>query len=291
MNEDHDQTISITRTPQTPSVSVPDAVRLTSIKPSEKTEKPKYPSEPIGLPSEGYFYKENSPLSNGLIDIKYMTAKEEDILTSQNLIKKGVVLERLLESLIVTPGANIDDLLIGDKNAIFIASRRLADGDSYGPLEVACPKCTKENKCTVDLSLVKNKEFDFTRFTRGINSFEFILPAAKKTVKYKLLTHKDEHAIEQEIASFVKINKNGSSPEVTTRLKRMILSIDGNEDRQLINKFVDNELLSKDSLALRSHVKDTTPDIDMNFDFVCNECSHEERVGIPLSVSFFWPKS
>lgn len=71
----------------------------------------------------------------------------------------------------------------------------------------------------------------------------------------------------------------------------MILSIDGNEDRQLINKFVDNELLSKDSLALRSHVKDTTPDIDMNFDFVCNECSHEERVGIPLSVSFFWPKS
>ena len=291
MNEEHDQTISITRTHSNPTVSVPDAVRLTSIKQSEKTEKPKYPSEPIGLPSEGYFYKENSPLSNGLIDIKYMTAKEEDILTSQNLIKKGVVLERLLESLIVTPGANIDDLLIGDKNAIFIASRRLAYGDSYGPLEVACPKCTKENKCTVDLSLVKNKEFDFTRFTRGINSFEFILPASKKTVKYKLLTHKDEHAIEQEIASFVKINKNGSSPEVTTRLKRMILSIDGNEDRQLINKFVDNELLSKDSLALRSHVKEITPDIDMNFDFVCNECGHEERVGIPLSVSFFWPKS
>lgn len=291
MNEEHDQTISITRTHSNPTVSVPDAVRLTSIKQSEKTEKPKYPSEPIGLPSEGYFYKENSPLSNGLIDIKYMTAKEEDILTSQNLIKKGVVLERLLESLIVTPGANIDDLLIGDKNAIFIASRRLAYGDSYGPLEVACPKCTKENKCTVDLSLVKNKEFDFTRFTRGTNSFEFILPASKKTVKYKLLTHKDEHAIEQEIASFVKINKNGSSPEVTTRLKRMILSIDGNEDRQLINKFVDNELLSKDSLALRSHVKEITPDIDMNFDFVCNECGHEERVGIPLSVSFFWPKS
>lgn len=291
MNEEHDQTISITRTHSNPTVSVPDAVRLTSIKQSEKTEKPKYPSEPIGLPSEGYFYKENSPLSNGLIDIKYMTAKEEDILTSQNLIKKGVVLEKLLESLIVTPGANIDDLLIGDKNAIFIASRRLAYGDSYGPLEVACPKCTKENRCTVDLSMVKNKEFDFTRFARGTNSFEFILPASKKTVKYKLLTHKDEHAIEQEIASFVKINKNGSSPEVTTRLKRMILSIDGNEDRQLINKFVDNELLSKDSLALRSHVKEITPDIDMNFDFVCNECGHEERVGIPLSVSFFWPKS
>ena len=291
MNEDHDQTISITRTPQTPSVSVPDAVRLASTKQAEKTEKPKYPSEPIGLPSEGYFYKENSPLSNGLIDIKYMTAKEEDILTSQNLIKKGVVLERLLESLIVTPGANIDDLLIGDKNAIFIASRRLAYGDSYGPLEVTCPKCSKENQCTVDLSLVKNKEFDFSKYERGLNVFEFSLPASKKTLKYKLLTHKDEQIIEQEITSFAKINKNGASAEITTRLKRMILAIDGNEDRQVINKFVDNELLSKDSLAFRNYFKETTPDIDMNFDFVCNECSHEERVGIPLSVSFFWPKS
>ncbi len=291
MNEDHDQTISITRTPQTPSVSVPDAVRLASTKQAEKTEKPKYPSEPIGLPSEGYFYKENSPLSNGLIDIKYMTAKEEDILTSQNLIKKGVVLERLLESLIVTPGVKIDDLLIGDKNAVFVAARRLAYGDSYGPLDVNCPKCAKGNQCTVDLSLVKNKEFDFSVHEKGMNVFEFSLPASKKTLKYKLLTHKDEHIIEQEIASFVKINKNGSSAEITTRLKRMILAIDGNEDRQVINKFVDNELLSRDSLTFRNHFKEMTPDIDMNFDFVCNDCNHAERVGIPLSVSFFWPKS
>lgn len=280
MNDD--QNISITRPTSQPPM---DSVRL-STKPTEKT---KYPSEVIGIPSEGYFYPENSPLSKGVVDIKYMTAKEEDILTSQNLIKKGIVLEKLLESLIVTGGVKIDELLIGDKNALYVASRRLAYGDSYGPLEINCPKCGKENKCTVDLSTVKNKEYDFSRFTKGVNLFEFILPASKKVVKFKLLVHRDEQAIESDIASFVKITKTGTSPEVTTRLKRMIVSVDGVEDRQVVNKFVDNDFLSKDSLALRNYVKDLTPDVDMAFDFTCNECTHEERVGIPLAVSFFWP--
>jgi len=288
MNEDQDQTISITRPPQAPSVNVPDAVRLTSTK---QAEKPKYPSEVIGLPSEGYFYKENNPLNSGVVDVKYMTAKEEDILTSQNLIKKGVVLEKLLESLIVTPGVKIDDLLIGDKNALFIASRRLAYGDSYGPLEIKCPKCGKENNCTVDLSKVNNKEFDFEKYERGVNIFEFVLPASKVTLKYKLLTHRDESAIEQEITALNKINKSGASSEITTRLKKMIVSVDGNEDRQVVNKFVDQQLLSKDSLAFRSYVKENTPDIDLNFDFECEDCQHNERMGIPLSVSFFWPDS
>lgn len=281
---DTDQIISIKR--NSPNGDLPVT------KPTQKAqEKPKYPSEPIGLPSEGFFYTENTPLSSGTVDIKYMTAKEEDILTSQNLIKKGVVLERLLESLIVTTGVKVDDLLIGDKNALFIAARRLAYGDSYGPLEIKCPKCGQENKCTVNLSEIKNKEFDFTKFQRGTNKFEFVLPASKKVINYKLLTHRDEQSIEQEISSINKTIKNGTSPEVTTRLKRMILSIDGNEDRQYINKYVDTELLSRDSLALRNYVKDNTPDIDMAFDFVCSECSHEERVGVPMEVSFFWPNS
>jgi hypothetical protein len=281
MNDD--QNISITRTAPTTSV---DSVKLSS-----KPEKTKYPSEVVGIPSEGYFYPENNPLSKGLVDIKYMTAREEDILTSQNLIKKGIVLEKLLESLIVTPGVKIDDLLIGDKNALYIAARRLAYGDSYGPLEINCPKCGKENKCTVDLSTVKNKEYDFSSCTRCVNLFEFILPASKKTVKFKLLVHRDEQTIESEIASFAKIAKNGTSPEVTTRLKRMIVSIDGTEDRQTVNKFVENELLSRDSLALRNYAKSLTPDVDMAFDFVCDDCNHGERVGIPLAVSFFWPNA
>ena len=275
---EHDQTINIVR-PHTNSTSL------------KQPEKQKYPSESIGLPSEGHFYDLNSPLTSGLVDIKYMTAKEEDILTSQNLIKKGVVLEKLLASLIVTPGVNIDDLLIGDKNALFIASRRLAYGDSYGPLEVTCPKCSTEGKCTVDLSSVKNKPFDFSLYEKGTNSFSFTLPASKKVLRYKLLTHKDEQLIDQEITSLGKVNKTGNTSEITTRFKRMILSVDGNEEKSVINKFVDTEFLSKDSLAFRNKVKENTPDIDMSFDYVCENCNHGERMGIPLSVSFFWPNS
>lgn len=277
MNDD--QTISITRPPGSKTQS-PKVV-----------EKLKYPSEVIGLPSDGHFYSADNPLSSGTVDIKYMTAKEEDILTSQNLIKKGVVLEKLLESLIVTPGADIDELLIGDKNALFVASRRLAYGDSYGPLEITCPKCSKESKCTIDLATIKNKEFDLSKHEKGVNSFEFVLPTSKKVVRFKLLTHKDEQSIEQEITSLGKISKNGTSAEITTRLKKMILSVDSNTDRQIINKYVETEMLSRDSLALRNYVKDMTPDIDMNFNFVCDNCSHEERMGIPLSVSFFWPNT
>ena len=258
---------------------------------SQPKQETTYPSEIVELPSQGHFYDSSSPLSNGTINLKVMTAKEEDILTNQNYIKKGIVLDKLIESLIVDKDVKLDDLLLGDKNAVFVATRRFAYGDSYGPLDVNCPKCGKGNQCNIDLSLVKNKEFDFSVYEKGMNVFEFSLPASKKTLKYKLLTHKDEQIIEQEIASFVKINKNGSSVEITTRLKRMILAIDGNEDRQVINKFVDNELLSRDSLTFRNHFKEMTPDIDMNFDFVCSDCNHSERVGIPLSVSFFWPKS
>lgn len=283
MNED--QNISISR-PAAVNMAL-DAIKLSS----KTTEKPKYPSEVIGLPSEGCFYSELSPLSKGTVEVKYMTAKEEDILTSQNLIKKGVVLEKLLESLILTPGVKIDELLIGDKNALYVAARRLAYGDSYGPLDIQCPKCGHGNKCTVDLSSVKNKEQDFSTYQRGLNQFEFILPISKKRIKFKLLSHQDEQSIESEISSVNKALKNGTSPEVTTRLKKTIVSIDGSEERSVINKFVDTELSSRDSLALRNYAKEITPDVDMHFDFVCTECSHGERVGIPLAVSFFWPNS
>lgn len=278
-----DQTISIKR----PVSNNEGSAKIAQKQP----EKPKYPSEVIGLPSDGHFYSAASPLHQGSVEIKYMTAREEDILTSQNLIKKGVVLEKLLESLILSPGVKVDDLLIGDKNALFVAARRLAYGDSYGPLELKCPKCGKDNKCTIDLSLIKNKDFDFSKYERGTNQFEFKLPVCKKVIKFKLLTHKDEQSIEQEISSINKATKSGTSPEITTRLKKMIISIDGEEDRQTIIKFVDTELLSRDSLTFRNYVKENTPDIDMAFDFVCSECSYEERVGVPMEVSFFWPNA
>ena len=257
--------------------------------PSDVPVKNEFPTEMIDLPSEGYFYPVSSPLSTGRVELKYMTAKEEDILTSQNLIKKGVVLDELLKALIVTTGVQLDDILISDKNAIFIAARRLAYGDKY-PAKVTCRKCEEENEVTIDLSQLNTNEFDFTKYTKGENVFTFELPILKKSVTYKILTHKDEQAIDGELKSIAKLSKIGSSPEMTTRLKYMILSVDGDPDRGKIKTFVDN-MPSKDSMAFRKHVRENTPDIDMKFNFKCAKCEHEEGMGLPLGVDFFWPTS
>lgn len=272
-----EQTIPISKqaVPQTPVSAQPPATS-------------DFPTEYIDLPSEGHFYPASSPLSSGRIQLKYMTAKEEDILTSQNLIKKGIVLDELLKALIVTPSVKLDDVLVLDKNAIFVAARRLAYGDKY-PVKIVCPKCEAENNVDVDLSELKTKDFDFSKYTKGENSFNFELPLSKKTVTYKLLTHKDENDIDAELKGLAKISK-ATSPEMTTRLRYMISAVNGDADRGNIKKFVDN-MPSRDSIALRKHIRENTPELDMTFNFKCSECGHEERMAMPLGVDFFWPAS
>jgi hypothetical protein len=257
----------------------------------EPVQQQSYPTERIDLPSKGYFYSESDPLSLGYVDMKMMTAKEEDILTSQNLIKKGVVLDKLLESLIVTPGVNIDNLLLCDKNALFVAARRLAYGDSYGPVQIRCQKCYEESKQTVNLGELNEKPYEFEKVQRCHNHFEFQLPHSKKVVVYRLLNSKDEVDIDGELKATAKFVKSGGSTEITTRLKKMVTSVDGKTDRATINKFIDNELLSKDSMALRANVRQVTPELDMTFNFTCPNCSHEERMDVPMTVQFFWPES
>ena len=257
--------------------------------PQPQKQEVTYPTEVIELPSEGHFYPIGHPLSSGKIELKMMTAKEEDILMSQNLIKKGIVLDKLLENLIVDKNIKLDDILLADKNAILISARRLAYGDGYGPVEVTCPKCREVDQITFNLSEIKNEEFDFSNYTKGENSFEFVLPYSKKTIRYRILTHKDEQQIENELKANNKILKGSSSNEVTARLRSMIISVNGEDDRNYIKKFVETEMVSRDALALRQYIKKNTPDVDLNFNFTCGSCSHEERLGVPLTVSFFWP--
>jgi len=257
--------------------------------PQPQKQEVTYPTEVIELPSQGHFYPLEHPLSSGKLELKMMTAKEEDILMSQNLIKKGIVLDKLLETLIVDKNIKLDDLLLVDKNAILVAARRLAYGDGYGPVEVTCPKCREKNQVTFNLGEIKNEEFDFDKYTRGENSFEFVLPYSKKTIQYKILTHKDEQQIENELKANNKILKGSSSNEVTARLRSMIISVDGNSDRNYVKKYVETEMVSRDALALRQYIKKNTPDVDLNFNFICGDCSHEERLGVPLTVQFFWP--
>ena len=255
---------------------------------SQPKQETTYPSEIVDLPSQGHFYDSSSPLSNGTINLKIMTAKEEDILTNQNYIKKGIVLDKLIESLIVDKDVKLDDLLLGDKNAIFVATRRFAYGDSYGPLQIKCPSCRENNECIFNLGELNYKEIDFSKYEPNVNKFDVQLPYCKKTVTCKLLTSGDERQIENETKMLQKI-KTGNTAEVTTRLRYTIVAVDGNTTKQDIQKFVENELTSRDSLELRKLVKERTPDIDLNFNFKCEHCNHEERIGVPLTVQFFWP--
>ena len=236
----------------------------------------KLPTETIDLPSKGLLYPPDSELSKGTIEIKYMTAKEEDILTNQSYIKDGTVLDKLMKSLIVTE-IDYNDLLIGDKNAIMVASRVLGYGGKY-----KFDYLGEEQE--IDLALVENKELKEELFQNRVNEFSFTLPYSKNELTFKLLTQKDEQSINRELNGLKKIKKD-HSPELTTRLKYLITSIEGKRDTKDIRNFVDNYLLAKDSRALREYIKEIQPDVDLTF----FPDDGGNRVNIPIGISFFWP--
>jgi hypothetical protein len=244
----------------------------------------KLPTEMVSLPSKGLLYPKESPLSKGEIEMKYMTAKEEDILTNQNFIRQGVVIDKLLQSLIVTP-INYDDLLIGDKNAILVAARILGYGAEYQF------KYTNERgqeiDATVNLSTLDEKPINESLFKTGINEFTFDLPKSNNTITFKLLTHGDEKKIDAEIKGLQKVNPNGSY-DVTTRLKYMITSINGNREQKTVREFIDGYLLAPDARALREYYSKVQPDIDMKF-IPEDESYTGEGITIPISLNFFWP--
>lgn len=245
-----------------------------------------FPSEVINLPSKGWFYPPENPLSTGQLELKPMTAREEDILNSRNLVQKGIVLDKLLESLIIEKAINPNEMLNCDRNAAFLAIRRMAYGDEYRA-NLTCPKCGRENEVNIDLGKMDNKPFEFEKFPKGKNEFDFTLPLSKKPITFKLLTKKDEDGIESELKALQKVTTEVTS-EITTRLKFLLTSVEGNREKGLIRKFAD-EMRAGDSLALRRHMRDFIPDVDMTFNFECRNGCPERREIVPVDVSFFWP--
>tara|TARA_R110000803_G_scaffold78350_5_gene143514 strand:+ start:542 stop:1276 length:735 start_codon:yes stop_codon:yes gene_type:complete len=237
----------------------------------------KLPTENVELPSKGLLYPEDNPLSSGMVEIKYMTAKEEDILTNQSYIKKGVVLDKLLQSLIVNKSIKYDDIIVGDKNALLIAARILGYGSTY-EFEY------NGEKESVDLSTLENNQFSEDLITKGKNEFDYTLPKIKANISFKILDGKDERAIERELQGLKKINKD-ANPEMSTRLKYIITAIEGNPDRKYIREFVDNYLLAQDSRALRNYIKLVQPDVDLTF---FPDGSSNDAI-LPIGLNFFWP--
>ncbi len=248
----------------------------------------KFPTEVVDLPSKGYFYPESNPLSSGKVEMKYMTAREEDILTSPNLLKSGLVLDKLLESLIIDKKINCDDLLIGDKNGLIIAARILAYGKDYS-FEYTDDDGVSR-KSTYDLTTAKDKKIDFKKLEKGINEFSYELKNSKRILTFKLLNQKDESEIQSEVNARKKMSDGSIQYELTTRLKKIIKSVDGESDTMTINNFVDNEFLSIDSLDFRTHVQSLMPDVEMETTLKFSN-GEEREVTVPMTVGFFWPSS
>ena len=237
----------------------------------------KFPTEEVELPSKGLLYPEDHPLKSGKVEIKYMTAKEEDILSNSAYIQKGIVLDKLLESVLITK-AKLKDILIGDKNAILVAARILGYGKEYS-FEY------NGERVDIDLTELDNKPFDESSLIDGKNEFSFTLPHSNTPITFKVLDGHDEAKLENEIKGLKKLYKD-NVPELTTRLKHIIVSVNGETDSKVIREFVDNYLLARDSRALREYIRKVQPDIDMNITL-----DSGEEVEVPLGLGFFWPDS
>jgi translation initiation factor IF-3 len=243
----------------------------------------KLPTEIVTLPSKGLLYPKESPLSKGEVEMKYMTAREEDILTNVNYIKNGTVIDKLLQSLIITP-IEYDELLIGDKNAILIAARILGYGKDY---QFKYTYNGQEQEAVIDLSTLKEKELDKSLFKTGINEFTFTLPKSNNVITFRLLTHGDEKKIDAEIKGMQKIHPGGSF-DVSTRMKHLITSINGDRDQKAIRDFVDNHLLAMEARSFREYYAKISPDIELKY-FPEDSDYTGEGINIPVSINFFWP--
>ena len=247
----------------------------------------KFPTEIITLPSKGYFYPENSPLSKGEVEMKYMTAREEDIITSPNLLKQGIAIDKLLEALIVNKKVNISDLLIGDKNALIVGARILAYGKMYD--FVTFNDVGEEVEATVDLTTLKDKEIDFDKLPPNVNEFPFVLPNSKREVAVRFLTHRDEKEIVREATALKKVSSTVVKT-MTSRMKRLIASVDGNSEKAYVNEFVDKELLSVDALELRKYLNSINPDINLTTVATFPD-GDEQEVAVEITAQFFWPSA
>lgn len=245
------------------------------------------PTELVPLPSKGVIYPVESSLhGKESLEIRPMTAKEEDILMSRAYIKKGIVIEKLIESCLVDKSINANELIAGDKNALMVALRITGYGAEYN-VDITCPSCGAQNDHVFDLSTLPIKTLSVEPTEFGSNSFEIVLPMTKKPVVVKFLNGFDD----KEIATITERKKKKgirTNSTVTDRLKYSIISVDGIKDKNKISFFVKN-MPARDSLALRNFLDKHEPGVEMSGMFTCDSCFEESEVSIPITSQFFWP--
>ncbi len=249
------------------------------------------PTEFVELPSGGRFYPEGHPLhGQDNIEIKQMTAKEEDMLTSRTLLKKGVALDRVLDSVIMNKAINVDNLLVGDKNAIIISTRVSGYGSDY-TTNITCPNCTANQEYTFDLNDANvyggsDSDEDISLTFNEDGTFTTKLPRTNLNVSFRLLTGADEKSILAQMENARK--RKRPEQNITLQLRSMITDVESNDTSEAINYLIDN-IPSIDARHLRLAYKIASPNIDLTQHFNCSECGHEQEMEVPLTADFFWP--
>ncbi len=248
------------------------------------------PTEFVDLPSNGVGYPEGHPLyEKDTIEIRFMTAKDEDILSSRTLLKKGLAVERFLDNILVDKNLKAADILVGDRNAILIAARISGYGSDY-QTQVGCPSCGEKTHFTFDLN---NRIVDESRVNENLNlsktedgNFTTIMPLSKFKLNFKLLNGADEAYLSQ--LTMKKSKTKDAEAMFSDQYKRMIVSIEGHTEKNVINHYVNN-MPTLDSRHLRACYKEATPSVTVTENFVCSSCNHEEDMEVPFTADFFWP--
>lgn len=258
------------------------------------------PFEVVPLPSKGKLYDEDHPLHGETsVQIKAMSNREENILHSPALVKKGTVVDELIRSCVVNKLVDPEGLLVGDKSAILTAIRITGLTKDYST-KTQCPECEKQFTYTFDLSKCAIKELQVEPTEPGKNLFDFVLPLSKTKVQFKLLTAGDEKDIsnaqdarKKALKKMLKDNPHAQVSDVDTRvtdrLTQCIVSFGGQKERGKISSAVMN-MRSQDSRALRKYIKDIEPDLNMTEEVTCPHCNQEEVHNIPMGIEFLWPE-
>mgnify|MGYP003627492725 CR=1 FL=1 len=247
------------------------------------------PTEFVELPSKGEYYPKNHPLhQEETVEIRYMTAKDEDILTSRTLLKKGIVLDRLVQNVLVNKAIKSEDLLIGDKNAIIVATRATGYGSEY-KTKVNCPSCSEYVEYEFDLDDAVIKEPDLSGDAQKTENGTFMvhLPKLKVDVEVKLLTGRDEVRLNKLTASKKKHKMEESL--LTDQFRQFIVGVNGSDDQELISSLIDN-MPAYDSRYLRYQYQAIVPNIDLTQDFECPNCGLEQEMEVPFTADFFWTR-
>jgi len=246
------------------------------------------PRDQVLLPSMGKLYPTNHPLhGQQFIEVRHLTAADEDILTSRSLLRSGKALDHLLQNCIVDKSINIDDLISGDKNAIMTFLRISGYGEDY-EVKIECPSCEEEIQHTFDLTKLAVRTIDLVPEDKNNPTFDLELPSGN-WVKFKFLTSAEENEI-TEVLELTK-KKTGSPLErnITTRYSRQILSVNGDDSQDTIQNFI-RTMTVRDSRAFRKYLSDNEPDVIMKQEYSCPMCANKEEVDIPIGVGFFWPE-